>query len=90
MYAKIKPVLAAATDRVLQRSSDDKVLLLQRTSKHNDGKWGLPGGNAEKVDSDFQATAEREATEELGALPNFQIAGSLLTKCASWPRVTLY
>jgi hypothetical protein len=40
-----------------------EVLLLQRSSKHNFGTWGLPGGNADATDSDLLETARREATE---------------------------
>lgn len=56
------------------------MLLLKRSSKHNDATWGLPGGNAEQGDADLQATALREATEELGTLPSHSIGASLLTK----------
>ena len=56
------------------------MLLLKRSSKHNDNTWGLPGGNREEGDADLQATALREATEELGTLPRHSIASSLLTK----------
>eukprot|EP00240_Pyramimonas_obovata_P011877 CAMPEP_0118944262 /NCGR_PEP_ID=MMETSP1169-20130426/39978_1 /TAXON_ID=36882 /ORGANISM="Pyramimonas obovata, Strain CCMP722" /LENGTH=114 /DNA_ID=CAMNT_0006889715 /DNA_START=212 /DNA_END=556 /DNA_ORIENTATION=+ len=32
--------------------------------------WGLPGGNVEDGDSSLFETAKREATEELGPLPD--------------------
>eukprot|EP00884_Botryococcus_braunii_P019837 jgi/Botrbrau1/6537/Bobra.40_2s0009.2 len=60
--------------------SDKRVLLLLRRSAHNDNTWGLPGGNAEPQDTSLQATALREATEELGAVPPHTIRGSILTK----------
>eukprot|EP00976_Prorocentrum_cordatum_P117835 1196370-Prorocentrum_minimum.AAC.5 len=50
-------------------SSGDEILLLLRNSKHNDKTWGLPGGNVEDGDSSLFETAKREATEELGPLP---------------------
>ena len=62
-------------------SSDNQVLLLLRSGKHNASTWGLPGGNVEAGDRDLQATAEREATEELGHLPEYSISSSVLTKC---------
>lgn len=60
--------------------SDDRVMLLLRNSKHNDSTWGLPGGNLETGDRSFQDTAEREAQEELGVLPQYTISTSILTK----------
>ena len=57
-------------------------MLLQRTSKHNYGTWGLPGGNADAGDAgDLQHTATREAQEEMGAgLPAFTVVAQILTK----------
>lgn len=57
-----------------------QVLLLQRRSRHNDFKWGLPGGNAEGEDGTPLETAQREAIEEMGQLPPFQVSFELLTK----------
>ncbi|KAK9856851.1 hypothetical protein WJX84_001732, partial [Apatococcus fuscideae] len=62
-------------------SSGGDVLLLLRNSKHNDRTWGLPGGNKEGEDADMLATARREATEEMGPLPEpLDIMDSFLTK----------
>lgn len=36
------------------RRSNRSVLLLQRRSKHNDKKWGLPGGTAEDADASLR------------------------------------
>ena len=75
-------------------SSDDQVLLLLRSSKHNNESWGLPGGNVEDGDLTFMATAEREATEEMGPLPAYTITASILTRCAcffaSLPALTFW
>lgn len=60
--------------------SGDQVLLLLRNSKHNDKTWGLPGGNAEPHDATPLATATREATEELGSLPEYRVLTDILTK----------
>lgn len=59
--------------------SGDEVLLLRRNSKHNDNTWGLPGGNAEADDTHLQATATREATEEMGSIPACNVSGQILT-----------
>jgi ADP-ribose pyrophosphatase YjhB (NUDIX family) len=56
------------------------VLLLKRSSKHNDKTWGLPGGNAEAADQGLLATAQREAEEELGEVPAYVTRGQILTK----------
>lgn len=58
---------------------EGELLLLLRRSTHNDRHWGLPGGNVEARDPTLQATALREATEELGALPPLQLLAELLT-----------
>lgn len=60
--------------------SNGEVLLLKRNSLHNKDKWGLPGGNIEDGDNELLATAKREATEELGSMPDFQLKGEILTK----------
>ncbi len=59
--------------------SGGEVLLLKRSSAHNDQKWGLPGGNVEEGDKDLIDTAKREATEEMGTLPPFDVKGEILT-----------
>ncbi len=64
---------------LLLRSDDDYVLLLLRNSLHNDNTWGLPGGNCDAHDISLQATALREATEELGPLPPLRVLSSHLT-----------
>ena len=60
--------------------SGGEVLLLQRNSLHHHGKWGLPGGNLDDADADLLATARREATEELGGVPDYTLKGEILTK----------
>ena len=65
-----------------RRRSNRTVLLLQRRSKHNDGKWGLPGGNAEEADASLLDTARREAAEEMGDVPDFEVTGVVETRFA--------
>lgn len=60
--------------------ADGQILLLLRNSRHNDKTWGLPGGNIEAGDSNLLATATREAAEELGTLPTFEVLTEILTK----------
>ena len=62
------------------RRSNRSVLLLQRRSKHNDKKWGLPGGNAEDADASLLETAKREAAEEMGDVPDFAVTGVVETR----------
>ena len=62
------------------RRSNRSVLLLQRRSKHNDKKWGLPGGNAEDADASLLETAKREAAEEMGDVPDFTVTGVVETR----------
>ncbi len=79
-------VLRFGLDLRLCRRSGGEVLLLKRSSAHNDQKWGLPGGNVEEGDKDLIDTAKREATEEMGKLPPFDVKGELLTVYVSpWP-----
>lgn len=60
---------------------DRECLLLLRAGNHNAGTWGLPGGNAEAGDNgNLLETAKREATEEMGELPAFDVVGEVLTK----------
>lgn len=50
------------------------------------GKWGLPGGSRDSKDADDLATAEREAKEEVGAIPAHEVKGHILIKrCSSLP-----
>ena len=63
------------------------MLLLKRSSPHNNRKWGLPGGNVENGDGDLIDTARREAAEEMGPLPPFQVKGEVLTVCVPMPHV---
>jgi 8-oxo-dGTP pyrophosphatase MutT (NUDIX family) len=57
------------------------VLLLQRSPlSGNPGTWGLPGGNADATDTCLLHTARREAEEEMGAVPEFEVLFELLTK----------
>eukprot|EP00775_Hariotina_reticulata_P006023 gene6021-6261_t len=60
--------------------SEGKVLLLKRSSKHNDKTWGLPGGNVEAGDEGLLGTAAREAYEELGQVPPFEVKAQVLTR----------
>jgi len=60
--------------------SGDKVLLLERNSKHNDKTWGLPGGNVEAGDWTLLDTASREAKEELGNLPQYELITEIKTR----------
>eukprot|EP00878_Enallax_costatus_P006097 GHUV01006393.1.p1 GENE.GHUV01006393.1~~GHUV01006393.1.p1 ORF type:complete len:180 (+),score=40.05 GHUV01006393.1:209-748(+) len=57
-----------------------QVLLLKRHSKHNDQTWALPGGNVEASDDSLLSTATREAFEELGSVPPFEVRAQILTK----------
>ena len=68
-------------------SSGSELLLLLRNSKHNNNTWGLPGGNVEDDDTDLLDTAKREATEEMGAVPDAVFQHQILTKytCLPWP-----
>ena len=61
-------------------ASQGEVLLLLRRSQHNDLTWGLPGGNREEGDAGLEATALREATEEVGQLPPLIVLSSHLTR----------
>jgi 8-oxo-dGTP pyrophosphatase MutT (NUDIX family) len=49
-------------------------------SKHNDNTWTVPGGNVEAADSSLLGTATREAMEELGAVPPFEVKAQILIK----------
>lgn len=49
-------------------------------SKHNDNTWTVPGGNVEDADSSLLGTATREAMEELGSVPPFEVKAQILTK----------
>lgn len=53
---------------------------MKRNSKNNDKTWGLPGGNAETSDDGLLGTATREAWEELGNVPPFEVKAQILTK----------
>lgn len=53
---------------------------MKRNSKHNDQTWGLPGGNVEASDDSLLSTATREAFEELGNVPPFEVKAQILTK----------
>lgn len=48
-------------------------------SKHNDNTWNLPGGNQEEGDDSLLGTATREAMEELGQVPPFELKSQILT-----------
>jgi 8-oxo-dGTP pyrophosphatase MutT (NUDIX family) len=57
---------------ILVYCKDDGTILMIRRSNEmkNPGKWDLPGGHGNKSDDDPFHTAMREATEEIGILPN--------------------
>ena len=60
--------------------SGGDVLLLRRAPQcGNPGTLGLPGGNADPGDGPLLATAVREATEECGAPPEFEVAAKVFT-----------
>lgn len=61
-------------------SCNGKVLLLKRQSTHNNQTWALPGGNVEANDGSLLGTATREAHEELGSVPPFDVKAQILTK----------
>jgi ADP-ribose pyrophosphatase YjhB (NUDIX family) len=54
--------------------------LLCCCSKHNDNTWTVPGGNVEDTDSSLLGTATREAMEELGSVPPFEVKAQITTK----------
>ena len=60
--------------------SGGDVLLLRRAPQcGNPGTLGLPGGNADPGDGPLLATAIREATEECGPPPPFDVAAKVFT-----------
>ena len=74
-------ISCAAAPPPLPCSCGGEVLLLQRTSKHNFGTWGLPGGNTDATDRDLLHTASREAEEEMGAsVPAYEVVAEVLTQ----------
>jgi 8-oxo-dGTP pyrophosphatase MutT (NUDIX family) len=51
-------------------AEDDTVFLTKRSGMmHHPHLWDIPGGRADKEDQDIEATANREAKEELDKLP---------------------
>ena len=60
--------------------SADKVLLLEKKSKHSDQKWELPGGKFKPVDWTLLDTASREAREELGGVPQYELLTEIKTR----------
>ena len=63
--------------------SADKVLLLEKNSKHSDKKWELPGGKFKPVDWTLLDTASREAREELGDVPQYELLTEIKTRQVS-------
>ena len=62
-------ILASGVAFLAGEPGAERVLLLRRT---DGGGWSTPGGRIEDGESPLEA-AEREATEELGALPQYRI-----------------
>ena len=56
------------------------LVLTRCDSKNHDNTWTLPGGNTEEGDSNLLGAATREAMEELGQLPPFEVKTQILTK----------
>jgi 8-oxo-dGTP pyrophosphatase MutT (NUDIX family) len=63
---------AAVLVGVLQGRSGAEVILTKRAShlKHHPGQIAFPGGKQEKTDLTLEATALREAQEEIGLAPH--------------------
>jgi len=81
------PIPAAVLICLVQRPGGPGLLLTQRTAHLRDhaGQISLPGGRAERGDASLQATALREAQEEIGLDPALvEILGEL----ASYDTVT--
>jgi len=60
--------------------SGERLLLLERAlGCGNPLTWGLPGGQRDKNECAYSA-ALREAREEMGDVPDFEITGEILVK----------
>ena len=71
---------AAVLVPIWLRPSGARVILTKRAShlKHHPGQIAFPGGKVEKGDADLEATALREAWEEIGLPPSrVEILGRL-------------
>ena len=71
---------AAVLVPILDRADGAHVILTKRSSalKHHPGQISFPGGKVEKSDATCQATALREAQEEIGLSPKtVEILGTL-------------
>lgn len=76
------PTAASVLVPLVQRDSGLHVLLTQRTAHLRDhaGQISFPGGRAEDHDADAEATALREAEEEVGLAPrHVEVIGRLPT-----------
>lgn len=86
----LNPGLVLPPGRILQpsavlialwdRPGGASLILTKRAShlKHHPGQIALPGGKVDTVDADHEATALREAHEEIGLQPNLvEIMGRL-------------
>jgi 8-oxo-dGTP pyrophosphatase MutT (NUDIX family) len=89
-FSSRAPAHAAVLVPIVMRGTDPTVLLTQRTahlSTHS-GQIAFPGGKVDTEDASIQATALREAQEEVGLDPrHVQVIGQLpvyITGSAFW------
>lgn len=77
--------MAALKELFLTKCRDGKqeVLLLTRNSSHYNATLSVPGGNVDLGDEHLLATATREAYEEMGASPDFEVRGEVDTRPVS-------
>lgn len=79
-----------AAGLLIERIDYKRVLLLLRSSEVMDpGLWGIPGGRVEDGEADLDA-AEREATEEIGTLPDLQVIDKASTVSGEFTYTTFH